>query len=68
VAEIIKPIHEAQKMFKSNSATLAHVIPQWLCLESKLVALSELYPYLKLILALDGVFNTRLNTQTSEIH
>jgi hypothetical protein len=68
VAEIIKLIHKAQKMFESNSATLAHVIPQWLCLESKLVALSKLYPYLKPILALNRVFNTRLNTQTSEIH
>jgi hypothetical protein len=68
VAEIIKPIHEAQKMSESNSATLAHVIPRWLRLESKLVALSELYPYLKPILAPGGIFNTRLNMQTSEIH
>lgn len=68
LAEIIKPIHEAQKMFKSNSATLAHVVPRWLQLEKKLITLSEIYQYLKPILAPGEIFNERLNTQTRPIH
>jgi hypothetical protein len=36
LSEILKPIHEAQKMLESNSATLAKVVPRWLSLKHKL--------------------------------
>jgi hypothetical protein len=68
VAVIIKPIHDAQKMSESNSATLAHVVPWWLKLEQKLKAYTEVYLYLKPILAPSGVFNERLNKQTQPIY
>jgi hypothetical protein len=68
VAKIIKPIHKAQKMSKSDSATLAHVVPRWLCLEHDLKALAKVYLYLNPILALRGMFNEQLNTQTRPIH
>jgi hypothetical protein len=51
MAEIIKPIYEAQVMSENDSSTLAHVVPWWLQLEQDLKHLSEIYLYLKPILA-----------------
>jgi hypothetical protein len=68
MAEIIKPIYEAQKMSESDSATLVHVVPRCLWLEHDLKALAEVYLYLNPILAPRGIFNKRLNTQTCLIH
>jgi hypothetical protein len=68
LSDILKPIHEAQKMSESNGATLAKVIPRWLQLEQELQELSQIYPYLKPTLAPSGVFNERLNKQTLPIH
>lgn len=68
LAEILELIHKAQKRSESNDATLAHVVPYWLQLEHDLKAQANLYPYLKPILALGGVFNKWLNTQTQPIH
>ena len=68
LAEILKPIHEAQKMSESNSATLGKVIPRWLGLKEDLKGLSKLYPYLDPILTSEGTFDKRFGVQTSDIH
>jgi hypothetical protein len=68
LADILKPIHEAQKMSESNNANLAKVVPRWLRLEQELKNLSQIYLYLKPILAPHRIFNTRLNAQTGPIH
>jgi len=51
-------------MSESDSSTLAYVVPRWLQLTQDLKRLSKIYLYLKPILALGGVFNIQLNTQT----
>jgi hypothetical protein len=68
LAIILKPIHEAQKMSESNNASLAKVVPRWLQLEQDLKDLSQIYLYLKPVLASGSIFNTRFNTQTEPIH
>ena len=47
LAIIIKPIHEAQKISKSNHATLGKVIPQWQNLRQELLGMVGLVPELK---------------------
>jgi hypothetical protein len=68
LSEILKPIHEAQKMSESNDSTLAKVVPRWLRLEQDLKRLAQVYPYLKLVLVPGGLFKERFNRQTSPIH
>lgn len=55
-------------MSEDNYATLAKVVPRWLHLEEELQILSQVYPYLKPILAPRGIFDTRQKAQTEPIH
>ena len=51
LAGILKLINKAQKILKSNNENLAKVVPRWLQLEYKLNQLSQIYIYLKPVLA-----------------
>jgi hypothetical protein len=51
-------------MLKSNSATLAKVMPWWQQLKKDLEKLVLVYSYLEPIIAPNGVFRTCLFTQT----
>jgi hypothetical protein len=55
-------------MSKDNYATLAKVVPRWLYLEEELRTLAQVYLYLEPVLALSGIFDTRLKAQTEPIH
>jgi len=67
--QILRPIHEAQKMSESDSSTLSKVIPRWMKLEAELQQLSRLFPLLLGgITQPGGVFRERTEKQITNIH
>jgi len=69
IEQIIRPIHEAQKMSESNSSTLSKVVPRWQKLGAELGRLSSIYSSLVGgFLDIGGPFFARLGKQTTDLH
>jgi hypothetical protein len=67
--QILRPIHEAQKMSESDNSTLSKVVPRWMKLEAELQQLSKQYPALiGGITQSGGVFRERSKKQITDIH
>jgi hypothetical protein len=67
--QILRPIHEAQKMSESDSSTLSKVVPRWIKLEAELQQLGRLFPLLVGgITQAGGVFRERSKKQITNIH
>jgi hypothetical protein len=69
IEQIIRPIHEAQKMSESDSSTLSKVVPRWQKLGAELGRLSLIFPNLiGGFLDIGGPFFARLAKQTTDLH
>jgi hypothetical protein len=67
--QILRPIHEAQKMSESNKSTLSKVVPRWMKLEAELQQLGKQYPLLVGgVTQAGGVFRERSKKQITDVH
>ena len=67
--QILRPIHEAQKMSESDGSILSKVIPRWMKLEAELRQLGILLPSLiGGITQAGGVFRERSKKQITDVH
>ena len=69
IEQILRPIHEAQKMSESDNSTLSKVVPRWLKIEAELKQLEVVLPSLiSGFTQLGGPFRARLKKQIIDLH
>jgi hypothetical protein len=69
IEQILRPIHEAQKMSESDRSTLSKVVPRWLKLEAELAQLSKILPDLiGGFTQSGGPFRERSLKQITDVH
>jgi hypothetical protein len=69
IEQIVRPIHEAQKMSESDNSTLSKVVPRWQKLEAELLQLSIVHSSLiGGFVRPGGPFSIRLQKQTTELY
>ena len=69
IEQIIRPIHNAQKMSESDGSVLSKVVPRWLKLEVELRQLTNVYPTLMgEFMSPGGPFVKRAKKQIIDIH